>query len=82
MKPMRTDLWTKELILAINIRNDVDLVASRIRSREVACACGFAVQEQVMISGIVTEITRSVFGHVSSCELQFFLKTSPGRANL
>ena len=69
-------------ILAVAVRGDVDLVASRIRSREVARTCGFQPQEQVLISGIVAEITRSVFGQAQAAELEFFLAYSLGNPQL
>lgn len=64
------------------LRSDVDLVASRIRSREVAGSCGFLPQEQVLISGIVAEISRSVFSKSDAAEVRFFLDESVGTPQL
>ncbi|MGV3652792.1 MAG: ATP-binding protein, partial [Noviherbaspirillum sp.] len=66
-------------ILSIAVENELDVVASRQRARQIAEQCGFAPQEQTRIATAVSELARNVYNYAGSGRIEFLLegKTAP-----
>ena len=64
------------LILAIAVRSEMDVIASRQRARQIAEICGFVAQDQARIGTAVSELARDVFGVAAAGQVSFLLTTS------
>ena len=67
---------TAHLILAIAVRSELDVIASRQRARQIAEICGFVAQDQARIGTAVSELARDVFGVAAAGQVSFFLSSS------
>ncbi|NEX59454.1 ATP-binding protein [Noviherbaspirillum galbum] len=61
-------------ILSVVINNELDVVASRQRARQIAELCGFASQEQTRIATAVSELARNVYNYASSGRVDFSIE--------
>ncbi|MBZ2207489.1 ATP-binding protein [Massilia soli] len=74
---------TAHLILAIAVRSELDVIASRQRARQIAEICGFVAQDQARIGTAVSELARDVFGVAAAGQVSFSLSsTGMGQALL
>lgn len=58
-------------IVALAVREEVDIVAARQRARQIAAELGFRNQEQVCIATAVSEIARNAFQYAGGGRIQF-----------
>jgi signal transduction histidine kinase len=64
---------TAHLILAIAVRSELDVIASRQRARQIAEICGFVAQDQARIGTAVSELARDVFEVAAAGQVSFSL---------
>ncbi|HYC43295.1 MAG TPA: ATP-binding protein [Noviherbaspirillum sp.] len=58
-------------LLTVGIENELDVVASRQRARQIAVMCGFSQQEQTRIATAVSELVRNVYNYAHSGKVEF-----------
>jgi signal transduction histidine kinase/CheY-like chemotaxis protein len=63
-------------ILSVAIRNEMDMVTSRQRARQIAGLCGFPAQEQTRIATAVSELARNVTSYAGSGRIDFAIEGS------
>ncbi|WBS04068.1 ATP-binding protein [Pseudoduganella sp. SL102] len=65
-------------ILAMRIEQELDVVASRQRARQIAALCGFNAQDQARIATAVSELARNVYSYAGSGRVEFAVEgTTP-----
>lgn len=64
------------LIVAIAVRSELDVIASRQRARQIAEICGFVAQDQARIGTAVSELARDVFDVTKAGQVSFSLNTA------
>nr|WP_229507103.1 ATP-binding protein [Pseudoduganella rivuli] len=63
-------------ILTLHVSAEVDVVASRQRTRQVAMLCGFGSQDQARIATAVSELARNVYNYARSGKIEFSIEGS------
>lgn len=63
-------------ILAIAVRSELDVIASRQRARQIAAICGFCSQDQARIGTAVSELARDVYEITRDGQVRFALSNS------
>jgi signal transduction histidine kinase/ActR/RegA family two-component response regulator len=58
-------------IITVAIRNELDVVASRQRARQIADLCGFPTQEQTRIATAISELARNVYNYAKTGKIEF-----------
>jgi signal transduction histidine kinase/CheY-like chemotaxis protein len=58
-------------ILTLQVANEVDVVASRQRARQIAQMCGFGNQDQARIATAVSELARNIYSYARSGKVEF-----------
>jgi signal transduction histidine kinase/CheY-like chemotaxis protein len=61
-------------ILAVSIKAELDVVASRQRARQIASLCGFPEQDQARIATAVSELARNVYNYAKSGKVEFSIE--------
>lgn len=61
-------------ILNLAVREELDVVTSRQRARQIAQLCGFASQDQARIATAVSELARNVYNYASSGRVEFSIE--------
>src|SRR5690242_11413825 len=69
----------RNAILSLAVRNERDVVLARQRTRQIAAAVGFDVQDQTRLATAVSEIARNAFAYASGGRVEFSVegKTAP-----
>ncbi|MGZ8288503.1 MAG: ATP-binding protein [Telluria sp.] len=63
-------------ILAIAVRSELDVIASRQRARQIAEICGFCSQDQARIGTAVSDLARDVYEVTTAGQVRFSLSNS------
>lgn len=66
-------IHTDHPILAIAVRSELDVIASRQRARQIAAICGFCAQDQARIGTAVSELARDVYEVTRAGQVRFSL---------
>ena len=61
------------LLLTVAIRGEIDVIASRLRARQITALCGFGNHEQTRIATAVSELARNACIHASRGSVRFFI---------
>jgi signal transduction histidine kinase/DNA-binding NarL/FixJ family response regulator len=61
-------------IITVAIRNELDVVASRQRARQIADLCGFPTQEQTRIATAISELARNVYNYAKTGRIEFAIE--------
>ncbi|GGB89117.1 ATP-binding protein [Pseudoduganella buxea] len=61
-------------ILNLSVQQELDVVASRQRARQIAQLCGFGNQDQARIATAVSELTRNVYSYAGSGRVEFSIE--------
>lgn len=64
-------------ILVISIRTELDVLASRQRSRQITALCGFNAHEQVRVSTVVSELARNIYNYAGEGKIEFSVLLEP-----
>lgn len=62
---------TGQPILEIVIRTEFDVIASRLRARQIAADCGFGTLDQARIGTVVSELARNIFNYAGTGVVEF-----------
>jgi len=60
-----------QLIVAIAVNTEFDVIASRQRARQIAALCGFSGLDQARIATCVSELARNIFNYASLGTVRF-----------
>ncbi|TQK08233.1 sensor histidine kinase [Herbaspirillum sp. SJZ107] len=63
-------------LLTVAVHTELDVIASRLRAREIAALCGFRGNEQTRIATAVSELARNAMVHARVGTVRFFLGAS------
>ncbi|WP_338771022.1 ATP-binding protein [Massilia sp. METH4] len=63
-------------ILSLRIDQELDVVASRQRARQIASLCGFNTQDQARIGTAVSELARNVYNYAGTGRVEFAIEGS------
>jgi signal transduction histidine kinase/CheY-like chemotaxis protein len=63
-------------ILSLRIGQELDVVASRQRARQIAALCGFNAQDQARIATAVSELARNVYSYAGTGRVEFAVEGS------
>ena len=61
-------------ILHLAIQQELDVVSSRQRARQIALLCGFASQDQARIATAVSELARNVYSYAGGGRVEFSIE--------
>jgi len=61
-------------ILNLSVQQELDVVASRQRARQIAQLCGFGNQDQARIATAVSELTRNVYSYAGTGRVEFSIE--------
>ncbi len=61
-------------ILNLSVQQELDVVASRQRARQIAQLCGFGNQDQARIATAVSELTRNVYSYARTGRVEFSIE--------
>ncbi|GGY82421.1 ATP-binding protein [Pseudoduganella plicata] len=61
-------------ILSLFVREEMDVVASRQRARQIALLCGFGNQDQARIATAVSELARNVYSYANTGRVEFSIE--------
>jgi signal transduction histidine kinase len=60
-------------LLTVAIRSELDVIASRLRARQITALCGFGNHEQTRIATAVSELARNAFAYAGGGKVGFFV---------
>jgi signal transduction histidine kinase len=61
------------LLLTVPVRSELDVIASRLRARQITAACAFGHHEQTRIATAVSELARNAYAYASGSRVRFFI---------
>jgi signal transduction histidine kinase len=68
-------------LLIVAVHTELDVIASRLRARQIAALCGLGSNDQTRVATAVSEMARNAVAHASGGKVHFFLGMSgPGPA--
>lgn len=62
----------RRMLLTIVVHSELDVIASRLRARQIASLCGFGVHDQARIAAAVSELARNAVTHAGGGRARFF----------
>lgn len=62
-------------LLTVTVHSELEVIASRLRARQIAALCGFPGNEQTRIATAVSELARNAVSHAALGKVRFFLGT-------
>jgi signal transduction histidine kinase len=69
-------------LLTVSVGSELDVIASRLRARQIATLCGFGSHEQTRVATAVSELARNAFAYAASGKVRFFIGKSGRRQAL
>ncbi len=63
-------------LLTIEAHSEMDVIASRLRARQIASLCGFSAQDQARIATAVSELARNAVTYADGGHVRFHASTS------
>jgi signal transduction histidine kinase len=60
-------------LLTVVIRSELDVIASRLRARQITAMCAFGNHEQTRIATAISELARNAFVYAAGGKLRFFV---------
>lgn len=63
-------------LLTVAVQSELDVIASRLRARQIAALCGFGINEQARVATAVSEMARNAVAHAAGGKVRFFLGTA------
>lgn len=68
-------------LLTVSVDSELDVIASRLRARQIATLCGFGSHDQTRIATAVSELARNAFAYAPSGKVWFAIgKNARGQA--
>jgi len=60
-------------LLTVAIRTELDVIASRLRARQISALCGFGNHEQTRFATAVSELARNAFAYAAGGKVSFLV---------
>lgn len=60
-------------ILTVEVKNELDVLVSRQRARQITSLCGFNNHDQIRISTVVSELARNIYNYANKGQVEFSL---------
>jgi signal transduction histidine kinase len=73
IEPVLEEFAPRHLLLTVTVRSELDVIASRLRARQITALCGFGNHEQTRIATAVSELARNAFVYASGGKVRFFV---------
>src|SRR5438128_3670715 len=73
IEPVLEEFAPLHLLLTVNVSSELDVIASRLRARQITTLCAFGNHEQTRIATAVSELTRNAFVYASGGKVRFFV---------
>jgi signal transduction histidine kinase len=82
VEPALQEFAPLHLLLTVSVRSELDVIASRLRARQITALCAFGNHEQTRIATAVSELARNAFVYASGGKVRFFVGSLGGRQAL
>jgi signal transduction histidine kinase len=69
-------------LLTVAVRSELDVIASRLRARQITALCAFGNHEQTRIATAVSELARNAFVYASGGKVRFYIGSLGARQAL
>jgi signal transduction histidine kinase len=69
-------------LLTVAVRSELDVIASRLRARQITALCAFGNHEQTRIATAVSELARNAFVYASGGKVRFYVGSLGARQAL
>jgi signal transduction histidine kinase len=69
-------------LLTVAVRSELDVIASRLRARQITALCAFGNHEQTRIATAVSELARNAFVYASGGKVRFYVGSLSARQAL
>jgi signal transduction histidine kinase len=73
VEPVPQEFGPLHLLLTVTVRSELDVIASRLRARQITALCSFGNHEQTRIATAVSELARNAFVYASGGRVGFFV---------
>jgi signal transduction histidine kinase len=73
IKPTLQEFAPIHPLLTVAIRSELDVIASRLRARQISALCGFGNHEQTRFATAVSELARNAFAYASGGKVAFLV---------
>lgn len=73
VEPVLQEFAPLHPLLTVAVRSELDVIASRLRARQITALCGFGNHEQTRIATAVSELARNAFAYASGGKVRFFV---------
>jgi signal transduction histidine kinase len=70
------------LFFTVSVRSELDVIASRLRARQITALCAFGIHEQTRIATAVSELARDAFTYAAGGKVRFFVGSVRKRQSL
>jgi signal transduction histidine kinase len=71
MHPALQEFGPLHPLMTVAIRSELDVIASRLRARQITAACAFGHHEQTRIATAVSELARNAYMYASGGKVRF-----------
>jgi signal transduction histidine kinase len=72
-KPLPQQFAPLHHLLTVAVRSELDVIASRLRARQITALCAFGHHEQTRIATAVSELARNAFVYASGGKVRFYI---------
>lgn len=70
------------LLFTVSVRSELDVIASRLRARQITALCAFGIHEQTRTATAVSELARDAFTFAAGGKVRFFVGSVGDRQSL
>jgi signal transduction histidine kinase len=81
-KPLPQEFAPLHHLLTVAVRSELDVIASRLRARQITGLCAFGNHEQTRIATAVSELARNAFVYASGGKVRFYIGSLGARQAL
>jgi signal transduction histidine kinase len=81
-KPLPQEFAPLHHLLTVAVRSELDVIASRLRARQITALCAFGNHEQTRIATAVSELARNAFVYASGGKVRFYVGSLGARQAL
>lgn len=81
-EPLLEEYVPLHLLFTVSVRSELDVIASRLRARQITALCAFGIHEQTRIATAVSELARDAFTYAAGGKVRFFVGSVGQRQSL
>ena len=79
---LREEFAPLDLLFTVPVRSELDVIASRLRARQITALCAFGIHEQTRIATAVSELARDAFAYAGGGRVRFIVGNLGKRQSL